>query len=214
MSNGGVPISLLAAIRDKEGQIAFKPDHNGGGGGPIIDSATWVPELSPDGFVGFYFRWHEGVNENKLCLYVACQSYLPLACLEFADMVHKIEDACTAGCVCLSEEAQWLRSACARNRARIIAEVCARMKISVPTVDDYCSANPSKTPVALISTDTLHHDLFLAPVAPGKKLETAKIRLMNYCSETQSAHNGSVCVMAPWDGIWIFKGLVASSEGT
>lgn len=236
INNGGIPSSLLAAFRDKEGHIVFKPDggsccsnniYSGGGGGgavgPIIDSAAWAPELSPDGFVGFFFRWHEGVKENKLCLYAACQSYLPLACLEFADMVHKLEDACTADCVCLSEEAQWLRSACARNRARIIAEVCARMKINVPTVDDYSSTNPAQTPIALISTETLHHDLFyLASATPSfsgeKSSETgtatnSKVRLMNFCSETRSAHNGSICVMAPWDGLWVFKGLTTSSEG-
>ena len=148
-------------------------------------------------------------------------------------MVHKLEDACSAGCVCLSEEAQWLRSACARNRGRIIAEVCARMKISVPTVDDYSSVDPSKTPIALISTDTLHHDLFLVPPPPQQKqtgdgrsgaagtttnptitcAAANKVRLMNYCSETRIAHNGSICVMAPWDGLWVFKGLATSSEG-
>ena len=84
-------------------------------------------------------RWHEGTaaaSESRLHLYAACQSYLPKACLDFSTLVHCAVDdeACSADMVCLSEEAQWLRAACERNRARIIAEVCAAMRVRVPTV--------------------------------------------------------------------------------
>jgi hypothetical protein len=152
--------------------------------GAILDSEAWLPELSPDGFIGLYFRWHEGMmHESRLCLYVVCQSYLPRACLEFADMVHRLEDACTGGCVSLSEEAQWLRAACSRNRARLTAEVCQRMGIRVPLMEDYCAAPypahweeeavsvggggshlARRGLMALVSTETLHHDLrFISP---------------------------------------------------
>jgi hypothetical protein len=85
---------------------------------------------------------HHHERDSRLCLYVVCQSYLPRACFEFADMVHRIDDACTAGCVALSEEAQWLRNACSRNRARLIAEVCSEMGIRVPMVEDYSACPP------------------------------------------------------------------------
>ena len=38
-------------------------------------AAAWAPELSPDGFLGLYFRWHRGLmrlgrSESRLCVYV------------------------------------------------------------------------------------------------------------------------------------------------
>ena len=208
----GVPQSLHGATRDRDGQIVFVPD-----AGPIVDGAPWHPELSPDGFVGLYFRWHEGqARESKLCLYMACQSYLPKACLEFADMVHRIEDACSVGCVSLSEELQWLRNACARNRARLIAEVCEAMGIRVPAVDDYCACRGGPpVSMALVAAETLHHDLrFVSPAAGRGKRGAAdmdRVRLLNYCAEANAAFNGSVCAMAPWNGLWVFRGVCSGA---
>ena len=94
-----VPNSLFAAQRDKEGGITFTPDAPA-----VIDGEPWCdrcfrrfrrtrltsmnrdPEISPDGFVGLFFRWHAG--ESRLHLYAACQSYLPKACLDFSTLVH------------------------------------------------------------------------------------------------------------------------------
>ena len=57
---------------------------------------------------------------SKLSLFVACQSYLPSAALEFADMVRDLGDSCSAATVAMSEEAYWLRRASSRNRARFV----------------------------------------------------------------------------------------------
>lgn len=183
-----VPMSMYAAHVDKDGHVSFYP-----AGPPIIDGEAWQPELSPDGFVGFYFRWHEG----RLRLYVACQSYLPKACLEFFALVHSaIEDeGCKASTICLSAEAQWLRSACRRNRERIIAEVCASVGVRVPTVLDCYAAG--RVPIAVSVTETLHHDMISAG---------ADVRILNYCAEARTAMRGSICTMSPWEGLWIFRG--------
>ena len=203
----GHPQSLQFAMRNKDGDVIFHQDQ--GKSVPIIDSAEWLPELSPDGYVGFFHHWHHGTRENKLCLYVVCQSYLPKACMEFADMVHRAGDICTAGCVCLSEELQWLRTASTRNRARLIAEVCKKMNIKLPTVLDYNSASLNSIS-ALVTTDTLHHDLVLVGGGGGGE---SVVRLLNHCAETKSAFNGSACTMAPWEGVWIFQGL-NSTQGS
>jgi hypothetical protein len=172
--------TLHSAHRDKDGAITFAP-----AGPAVIDGEQWAPELSPDGFVGIYFRWQTATVQ----MYAVCQSYLPKACLEFSTLVHcAVDDPdCTAEMVCLSEEAQWLRAACERNRARIIAEVCKSMGIRVPLVRDYRSAVPED--LAIIATDTLHHDMDAA---------NGVVRVLNYCADTSSAHNGSLCTMAPW----------------
>jgi hypothetical protein len=231
----GVPLSLHSAVWTKEGGVAFVPDANA-----IIDSEEWLPELSPDGLVGLYFRWNERKGrESRLCMYVACQAYLPKACLEFADMVHRLEDACTGGCVSLSEEVQWLRTACARNRARLIALVSEHMGLRVPLVEDYCAAPSSlvsmqeqgrrRPLMALVVTETLHHDLTFSaaaasgcgggggggggnhdPTATPTMLMAAQgagtVRVLNHCIEACRAFNGSLCSIAPWDSLWVFRG--------
>jgi hypothetical protein len=201
----GHPTSLQSAIRSKDGSIVFVQDESSKNINPIIDSAEWQPELSPDGFVGFFHHWHKSTRDNRLCLYVVCQSYLPKACLEFAELVHQVGDACTAGSICLSEETQWLRTACSRNRARLIAEVCGKMGIRVPLLYDYNSYDPHHAPMAMVTTETLHYDL----VPCG----FSKVKMLNYCAETQRAFNGVVCAMAPWDGVWIFQGVRDSARG-
>lgn len=160
----------------------------------VIDGEPWEPELSPDGFIGLYFSWG---SDQTIHLYAVCQSYLPKACLDFSTLVHcAVDDKdCKADTVCLSGEAQWLRAACERNRARIIAEVCASIGVRVPTVDDY-RAFQSK-PMALVFSETLHHDLLFS---------SGVVRVLNYCSDARSAFNGSICVMSPWEGVWVFRG--------
>ncbi len=53
----GVPASLYGAVEDKQGWAAFVPEANLAEA--TVDSEEWVPDLSPDGFVGLDFRWNE-----------------------------------------------------------------------------------------------------------------------------------------------------------
>ena len=46
-----VPTSLHSVQRDKDGGLTFLP-----AAPAVIDGEHWVPELSPDGFVGLFFR--------------------------------------------------------------------------------------------------------------------------------------------------------------
>jgi hypothetical protein len=181
--------TLHSAHRDKDGVITFAP-----AGPAVIDGAPWACELSPDGFVGIYFRWQSATVQ----MYAVCQSYLPKACLEFSTLVHRAVDdpECTAEIVCLSEEAQWLRAACERNRARKIAGVCKSLGISVPVFRDY-RAFFGADDLAVVTTDTLHHEM---------TAQNGIVRVFNYCADTSTAHNGSICTMAPWDGVWAFCG--------
>ena len=190
----GVPLSLYGATRDRDGRIVFEPPDTQP---PLLENAPWTPELSPDGFVGLFFEWC--AESQRLHLYVACQSYLLPACAEFAHMAHQAAPRCAAAFICLSDEAQWLRSACARNRARIIARVCAHMGLRVPLVRDYCGGEAGED-MAMVHAETLHHDL--AFVSAGGQQQ--KVRLLSYCAP--EARAGSLCVMAPWDGLWLFRG--------
>jgi hypothetical protein len=87
------------------------------------------------------------------------------------------------------------------------------MGIKVPTIIDYngAAAIGSSSRTALPTTDTLHHDLVFNSSRDSSNNNF--VRLLNYCSETKSAFNGSICTMAPWEGIWIFQGL-SSAHGT
>jgi hypothetical protein len=100
-----VPPSLYTAGRDRDGRVTFEA----GGHVAILDGAAWAPELSPDGFVGLYFLWSS--SSGRLELYAACQSYLPLACAEFARMVFRLRGRC---------------------RARFVAQSCGAARIRTP----------------------------------------------------------------------------------
>jgi len=211
----GVPRSLHGAQKRLTG-IEFVPDAMHQQSFAIIDGGVWRAGLSPDGFVGLYARWccsrddldltttttTADTGAARLRLYIACQSYLPEAGRELARLVRSVRSSCTAGYVCLSEEVQWLRAACARNRARLIAQVSERMGLRVATMDDYLAA--PGTPVmqrrmAVVCTETLHHDLAFVSARDA-------VRVLNYCADTSDARNGSVCLMAPWAPLWIFGG--------
>ncbi len=175
---------------------------------PLIDSDIWIPELSPEGFIGIYHHWNHAKTTNDTkgpSLYIICQSYLPTACLEFADMVRDLGDVCTTSDVYHSEEAQWLRHACARNRGRLIAEVCREMKIKFPAMVDYNACKTGeRTMIAISTIETLHHDLQSIPIKSmmGVGEEKELIRLFNFCTSSPN----SACVMSPWDGVWVFHG--------
>lgn len=194
----GHPFSLQEAVKETDGSLVFKQCESANSHcAPIIDSEEWLPELSPDGFIGFYHQWLCTSRGNRLVLYCVCQSFLPRACKEFFNMAHKVGNLCSAGSVCLSEEIQWLRTACSRNRARLIANVCDLMHINVPFINDY-NASTSGHKLAVITNETLHHDMIMYQ---------KHVRVLNYCAETRNAFNGVCCVMAPWEGLWIFQGL-------
>jgi len=115
----------------------------------------------------------------------------------------------------------------------MIARVCKAMRIRVPVVRDYCAVNGGRSLlqqqdseeelVAVITNETLHHDVcpivvdFATKKTLSKKIahqgchfeprELAMVRLLNYCCETRTAFNGVACVMAPWEGLWIFEGI-------
>ena len=201
-----------------------------------MDGDSWTPELSSNGFVGIFHHWHHGAHEHKLCMYIACQSYLPAACLEFADLVRDAGDGCTAAAVQVSaaflkatqtrlfspsdapqllkrhppwllmqgsEEAHWLRTACVRNRARLIEEVAGALGLPVQTMHDLNAGVP--TSMAVCTTDTLHHDLYLSGDS---------VRVTNYVTETGTASNGVACALAPWHGLAIFHGCDVSERAS
>jgi hypothetical protein len=194
-TENGVPQSLYSAFmgRDNRVTLCSTPDNV-----PLIDSEPWVPELSPEGFLGLYHHWHP--TRKRLCLYMVCHSYLPKACLEFADLVRDLGDTCTALDVLHSEEVQWLRQACSRNRARLLSLCCEAMKLRYPAMLDYNSASGGLDRMAVVTTETVHHDL---QMLQGTK---KSMRLLNYCASTGRAPNGILCCMAPWEGVWVFHG--------
>ena len=197
-TENGVPPSLYSAIlgRDNKVTLCTTPDAI-----PLMDSEPWMPELSPEGFIGLFHQWHP--VRKRLCLYMACQSYLPKACLEFADLVRDLGDSCTTWDVLHSEEAQWLRQACARNRARLLAMGCEAMGLRYPCMLDYCNAEQGKR-MAVVQIETLHHDILMLP---GKH---QTVRLLNHCA---GGHQESIiCSMAPWEGLWLFRGEKNASK--
>ena len=191
----GYPRTLFDASRHRTtGSVVFAPAP---ASVPIIDSDTWIPELSDNGFVGIFHHWFHGAQDHRLCLYIACRSYLPSACLEFADLVHDMGQlpSCTPTTVLLSEEAHWLRRANHRNRCRIIAEVCGELGLKVQTTPDHNAQVPKDFAIAVPDVETLSSDMYF--------INDYTIRITNSLSETSMASNGICCMLAPWQGVWI-----------
>jgi len=168
---------------------------------PVVDSEHWVPELSSNGFVGLYHHWDPCAR--RLRLYLVVSGYLQKACLEFTDMVQELGASCTADVVAQSQELYWLRNACRRNRARLAHLICAAMRLPVRAMYDHHAADRRGTMLALATTDTLYMDL---QSVPG----TNMVRVLNHCASTKDMCNGSLCAMAPWEGLWIFHGQNAA----
>ena len=79
---GGHLPTLLEATQARDGSIQYTPNADDV---PVIDSETWIPELSSNGFVGIFHHHHVGATGDSMhCLYIACQSHLPAACLDLA----------------------------------------------------------------------------------------------------------------------------------
>ena len=87
----GVPQSLYSAFVGRDNKVTLCSTEECV---PLMDSEPWVPELSPEGFLGLYHFWHP--IKKRICLYMVCQAYLPRACLEFADMVRRAHARGTA----------------------------------------------------------------------------------------------------------------------
>ena len=95
------PSGSQSRCREQDGSVVFVPATDCT---PVVDSESWTPELSANGFVGIYHHWHHGAHDHQLCMFIVCQTYLPAACLEFADAVRDSGIAeCTAGMVQASE---------------------------------------------------------------------------------------------------------------
>ena len=81
------------------------------------------------------------------------------------------------------------------------------MGINVPHVNDYNSYNDKDKMyrMALTTNETFHHDILMN--SKNSKEKNKRVYLLNCCCETKSSFNGIACVMAPWEGIWLFEGL-------
>ena len=189
--------TLQCATRGADGKVRFERSQVPLV--PVVDSDQWVPELSRNGFVGLYHHWD--AHARRLRLYLLVSSYLQKACLEFTDMVQELGETCTADDVAQSQELYWLRDACKRNRARLAYLICSAMKLPVRVLCDHHASDLRTTLMALSTADTLFSDV--QSVGDPKQ---RMVRVLNHCASTKDMTNGSLCVMAPWEGVWAFHG--------
>ena len=61
----GVPPSLYSAFMGRDNKVTLCSTQDCVA---LMDSEYWVPELSPEGFVGLYHHWD--TSKNKLTLYM------------------------------------------------------------------------------------------------------------------------------------------------
>jgi hypothetical protein len=59
--------------------------------------------------------------------------------------------------------------------------------------------------MAISCVETLQHDIQSIPIVSREETET--IRILNFCASPHASTNAaahSVCIMAPWEGVWVF----------
>lgn len=163
-----------------------------------LDSAHWTPD-EPEMiglFHGFVKRPGQHAREHRV--FVVCVGGLRRACDEFLNLALDIaQTKTTAGELCDSEEAWWLRTACSRSRAALIAQCAEHFGFTVPTHDDLrCFETQRK--VAQVATETLRHDLV--------RLRDNSVACFNNCADPSTPRNGIMLAVAPTEGFLLFRG--------
>lgn len=171
----------------------------------FLDSAAWDPELSEGGYIGLYHQWYEmhGTGERELKLYIVCQSSCQNAGLEIRQIVNDLPLQTTVAQVAGSEEVWWLSNVNMRNRNRLILLLAEELGIHIPTVEDYHAFHPNMN---------MAHPLAHTFLSALYTTREGEITFTNECIPTSHVSSGIVCRMAPWDGVWVFKGPHANAH--
>lgn len=101
-----------------------------------------------------------------------------------------------------SEETWFLRKACQRNNARLLARVAAEFDLQIPMISDPYSYEPCS--IASCTTETVQYDML--------QEGGGQVSVLNRCMDTMSCKNGILCGMHPSEGVWLFKGPVQTNS--
>jgi hypothetical protein len=90
-----------------------------------------------------------------------------------------------------------IRLARLADKMPYLPQVCQAMNLKFPAMMDYNACKTEKQVFLAFDTfETLHHDIQCVPD------DNETIRLFNFCTTSPN----TVCVMSPWDGLWVFHG--------
>lgn len=164
----------------------------------VCDSSEWTPDCPES--IGIYhcFMKKDGSSTREHRVFIVCSGGLRQACDEFLNLSMDLAHTnSSAEQLCESEEAWWLRSACSRMRAALIAHCARAFGLQVSEFDDAQSFE-SKQKLAKCCTETLFHDL--------KKTGANQITCFNKCVDSAKPRKGVVMKLAASEGFLIFQG--------
>lgn len=101
-----------------------------------------------------------------------------------------------------SEETWYLRRVNQRNNARILYRIACEFGFIVPVITDPCAANEEESEIVSPTTETVIYDLV--------RQRRGRASYFSNCTDTLSCKNGILCSMHPSEGVWLFKGPVAT----
>ena len=170
-----------------------------------IDGDDWSPELGSGGFIGLYHQWYTtSDSKHKLKLYIVCQSSCQKAGIELKHIINDISDHTNVGDLARSEEIWWLSNVNVRNNNRLIMALARELNIQIPCIQDYHATSAT----ARMAQPLVHSFLYGLYTH-----QSGQVSFANECIPTNLVHNGIVCKMAPWEGVWVFKGPHTNSSG-
>jgi len=181
----------------------FSGSDSGSAAERMRDGADWAADCPAT--IGLYhgFVKRTGRLTREHRLYLVCAGGMRQACDDFMNLALDIsQTSATAGDLCGSEEVWWLRKACSRMRADLLAQCAQAFNLSVRTYRDAHSFRAERQ-LAQVTTETLHHDL--------QTLRDSSVGVFNRCVDPSTPRNGVLMSVAPSEGLLLFRGADRSS---
>lgn len=169
----------------------------------VKDSQRWEADCPSS--IGLYhaFVRRPGQHSREHRVFIACEGGLRRACDEYLNLSLDIAQTNTsAGDFCDSEETWWLRKACSRMRADIIAKCAHAFNLPIATHKDAHDFLGLRT-LANVCTETLHHDV--------QRLRDGSFACFNGCVNPSAPRNGTLMSCAPSEGYMLFRGNARSN---
>jgi hypothetical protein len=169
----------------------------------VRDGADWSADCPS--VIGLYhgFVKRPGRHARDHRVFLACAGGMRQACDDFMNLALDIsQTSATAGDLCGSEEVWWLRKACSRMRADLLAQCAGAFGLAVPTYRDTHSFRRERQ-LAQVTTETLHYDL--------QELRDGSVAFYNRVVDPSTPRNGVLVSVAPSEGLLLFRGADRSS---
>ena len=155
--------------------------------------------------MGIYHAYTKGFNRDSRAhkLFLVASGGCGQLCDTYFNLTVDVRYNMTVRSVLDSDETWYLRRVNQRNNARILYRVASELGLIVPVITDACSANEEDSETVSPTTETVLYDIV--------KQKNNRVSYFSNCVDTLCCRNGILCGMHHSEGVWLFKGPVATN---